>query len=395
MAEYSPHEIASNLQDYLATHDKPLVFLFGAGTSAAIRVEGQGGKEKPLVPPIGRLTQICEAAVGKLGDGEKAAWGALCLECESIGERANVESVLSRVRAKVSAMGGTDQSCGLDRAQLSTIERTITETIINEASPSETLIPKKCPHDTFARWIARTSRRAPIEIFTTNYDVLFERALENARVPIFDGFIGSHQPFFAPEVVEDNELMPPADWVRLWKLHGSINWSLSERQGSPRVVRSGGSDPQLILPSQLKYTESRKEPYLALTDRLSRALRRDGTILVSVGFAFGDQHLNNIIFDALDSNPLTHLFCLSFEDLDAKSDLSDRARRTKNVLVVARDGAIVGGQTGTWSPQGATTVFTGDGEADKKGEMELGDFAVFVKFLSEMDPSVAFQDEPT
>ena len=33
--------------------------------------------------------------------------------------------------------------------------------------------------------------------------------------------------FFYPECLDDEAQLPEANWVRLWKLHGSINWELS------------------------------------------------------------------------------------------------------------------------------------------------------------------------
>jgi len=398
MIEHNPHNVAGHLRDHLATHDKPLVFFFGAGTSAAIKVVSQNdGTEKPLIPVIAALTETCKQEVEGIGAPYKAAWAVLCSECDQLGLPQNVENILSRIRAKINAMGPEDTSCGLSRDELHVAELEIAKIIVRESSPNDDLIPQDCPHDVFARWIARTSRQSPIEVFTTNYDILIERSLEKARVPVFDGFIGSHKPFFAPEIVEDSKLMPPPEWVRVWKLHGSINWSISDSHGTPQIVRGGLGDPQLILPSQLKYVESRKEPYLALIDRLSKSLRRDGTLLVSVGFSFSDQHLNNIILDALDSNPLTHLICLAYGSLESCTELREQARKRKNIMIIARDGAIVGGQDGIWSRSDSTTVFRAsdkkDQEANGSGEMLLGDFEVFAKFLSEMDPSIANSDE--
>ncbi len=66
-----------------------------------------------------------------------------------------------------------------------------------------------------------------MEIFTTNYDLLFEQALERTRVPFFDGFSGASEPFFDPSSVASNDL--PARWTRLWKLHGSLGWAANAR----------------------------------------------------------------------------------------------------------------------------------------------------------------------
>ncbi len=37
--------------------------------------------------------------------------------------------------------------------------------------------------------------KSPIELFTTNYDLLLEEALEDEEIPYFDGFVGSKKSF--------------------------------------------------------------------------------------------------------------------------------------------------------------------------------------------------------
>ena len=63
------------------------------------------------------------------------------------------------------------------------------------------------------------------EIYTTNYDMLFEMALEANYTPYFDGFTGSYEPFFSPESIETfpREEDFTSRWIRLWKIHGSLN----------------------------------------------------------------------------------------------------------------------------------------------------------------------------
>ena len=40
------------------------------------------------------------------------------------------------------------------------------------------------------------------ELFTTNYDLIIEKSLEEIRAPYFDGFVGSYEPFFWQESIE-------------------------------------------------------------------------------------------------------------------------------------------------------------------------------------------------
>ena len=153
-----------------------------------------------------------------------------------------------------------------------------------------------------AAWAGASDYHLPVEIFTINYDLLFETALERRRVPYFDGFVGILKAGFNTELVEGSvgrdEKCVPAFFVRLWKLHGSVNW-LWETQN---IVRLGqpvtSSLAAAIYPSDAKYDESRRVPFVVLQDRFRRALQEPETIVIISGYSFGDEHLNELIFDA-------------------------------------------------------------------------------------------------
>ena len=60
-------------------------------------------------------------------------------------------------------------------------------------------------------WIIGASRDHPVEIFTTNYDLLLEEAFEAVRAPSFDGFVGGREPFFDPVSIANNDLPTSLD----------------------------------------------------------------------------------------------------------------------------------------------------------------------------------------
>ncbi len=67
------------------------------------------------------------------------------------------------------------------------------------------------------------------EIFSLNYDLLIEMALEKNDLPYFSGFIGNVKPFFVPDSVDDfNGVYVKSSWTKLWKLHGSLNFKKSK-----------------------------------------------------------------------------------------------------------------------------------------------------------------------
>jgi len=388
---HDPIRFVTDLRDHLARHDKPISFLFGAGTSCAVRERNPAGNTEchPLIPAILPLTEKCKEHVAGLGDGFKTAWDTLVSECPTGRGHPNVEDILSKVRMKREAMGAGDKLCGLDKAGMTTLEAEITKTIASTVNPPEDKFPEQMPHDQLARWVKNVSRGYPLEIFTPNYDLLIERSLERAFIPVFDGFVGSYRPFFHVDCVEVESLMPGPEWVRLWKIHGSVNWSLTKTESGLRVYRGEITDqPVVIMPSHLKYDEPRKQPYLALLDRLGRVLDRDDSLLITCGYSFADQHINALIFGVLESRERANVVALQFDSLDETQPAVQFATRVPRLLVAGPGHAVIRGALRPWNctkPQGSDPV-GGSVKYPKEGEvsMTLGDFNAFCTFLSTM-----------
>jgi hypothetical protein len=292
------------------------------------------------------------------------------------------------------AMGEQDKLLGLGRTGIATFEETVRRTIARIANPARELIPEETPHRLMARWLARTSRQQPVEIFTLNYDVLIERAFEAERIPLFDGFVGSYRPFFLPDSLRRPEAAPGLNWIRLWKMHGSVTWRRENQDGRARIVRGepDGSG-EMILPSFHKFDESRQQPYAAFIDRLGRFLDQDDALLITSGFSFGDEHINNVIFSALENRPRTHVYSLQFGELDNDHDLLRRALRQRNLIILGPKTGVVGGRRAEWRlEEGAPVVDTvfevgPKAEADSQAtaaKLKLGDFEKFCEFLLSM-----------
>jgi hypothetical protein len=396
--------IVGTLRDHLASHDRPLSFLFGAGTSCAINVT-PAGPYTPLIPAVAALTDRCRDAVEQLGGAEKTAWTALCDECTRLKLDPNIESILGRIRSKIDALAPSDSLGGLARDKWTSVDELIRKTISQLAAPAASTIPHDLPHHEFTRWVRQTSRHVPIEIFTTNYDVLFERTFDQLRVPHFDGFIGSQHPYFSPEAVEDERLLPSAGWIRFWKLHGSVSWAIETVRNEERISRSATTgNGELILPSHRKYDESRKQPYRALMDRLGRILARPDSLLIAAGFSFGDQHINAIVLDALDQHPRTHVIALCYDPISATSNLAKWAAARRNIQVIGPNAAVISDRYGEWTVSGkADSQLTADtgglvipnapptaGGAPTANattspvKVVAGDFSKFCAFLSSM-----------
>jgi hypothetical protein len=411
---HDPRQVIEDLRNHLAAHDRRLSFLFGAGTSSAVNVApdpqaGEKPRYEPLIPGIDGLTEICRDAVGNIGKNQADAWEMLISQCENARCQANVENVLSNVRMKIDAIGEGEILIGLDRNNLCEMESKICATIAKTVTPQEDKIPNKTAHDEFASWVKKVNRTVPLEVFTTNYDILFERAFETARVPVFDGFVGTHHPFFYPECLEDEAQLPRSKWIRLWKLHGSINWIIEDRARGKRIIRSRPTESgELILPSHRKYDESRKQPYVAYMDRLSRILNSEYSLLITSGYSFGDEHINAILYGALDNRDTANIIALQFHDLEEEDELVDAALRRSNLTVIGRNGGVISGMWGLWQltqpVDNKTCSFMDIGfdsnalpedkgsaaavSEDLKGRMRLGDFNWFCRFLNAMEHDV-------
>lgn len=384
------------LRDHLAAHDRPLAFLFGAGTSSCVNVApmdpttGARTGFIPLIPGVVGMTADCRVAVESLGSGYATAWDGVVAECGALGLDPNIESVLGRIRAKIDALHGGDTLGGLDCASWGKVDDAVRERIAFLATP--TSLPDQMPHHDLTRWIRNTTRRRPVELFTTNYDVLFESTLDVMRVPHFDGFVGSQHTYFSPESVEGDDLLLSTSWVRYWKLHGSVSWAIDSVGGENRISRGRPTGTgEMVLPSHRKYDESRKQPYRSLMDRLGRVLARPDSLLVVCGFSFGDQHINAILLDALERHPNTHMIALTYTDITADHPVSKWATTLPNVLHIGPNAGCLRGQFGPWShkdaPDTHLTDITGglavpDPSDRAKVRLCAGDFNAFGKFLA-------------
>ena len=396
--------LLADLRDHLARHDKRVAFLFGAGTSCAVRIPSpdDDDKDKPLIPDVAALTELCENTIKAEGAPYAEAWDSIWSACKETNQSLNVEDVLSRLRMMLEAIGASETLAGLSKDELARLEKLLRREIARVANPQIDGVVETLPHRQFARWLIKVSRQHPVEVFTVNYDILIELALERERVPVFDGFVGSYQPFFHPDSLRHKEWAPGENYTRLWKMHGSVTWRKETIGGRIRVVRgSPDQSGEMILPSFQKYDESRQQPYTSFTDRLSRFLETDDALLVVCGFGFGDQHINNLSFEALETRPRTHVYALQYVDPDQDADLAKRAYQLHNLIVVGPDSGIIGGRHAKWGvPKGQADVLgmyesiasqqEADVEADNSVNlmtsvrMRVCDFARFCHFLDSM-----------
>lgn len=354
----------------LAQDKPPLGLLLGAGCPAGVA----GPDGQPLIPAIRGMTDSLRERVEN--DDQAEAFAALLAVLDEDGKpEPNVEDWLSTVRSLRAVAGGAPVR-GLSKEQLDGLEATITGGIVGLVDRE--LPAAATPFHAVAAWTNATQRDLPVELFTTNYDLLLEQAFETMRSPYFDGFVGVRRPFF------DNASIPtgtdraiPPRFTRLWKLHGSINWFLAVDGEVIRSERADGSR-RLIHPSHLKYDESRQMPYLALLDRLRAYLSQRGALLVTCGYSYRDAHINSVVGEALNANPTSSLMALMRGDLEQYREAAALAARHPNIALSCRNRAVIGTREGPWQSEEEKPVVgvqrCGTGE-DLRVEVTLGEFA--------------------
>lgn len=375
---HNPDRFMGDLRQVLSQGRKRIGLLVGAGAPLAVRVDDDGHLDpngKPLIPGVDDLT---DTVMATLAGAESIAGQAIRTD---LGQSANIESILSRVRLLQNALGTTIVH-GLDGQGYAGLGASICKAIGSIVGAR--LPPERCAYNELVSWVSGTQRPHPIEIFTTNYDLLFEEAFEQVRVPYFDGFSGGAAPFFDPVTVAGDDL--PARWSRLWKLHGSLGWS-SE---CGAIVRSGGRGAtQLVYPDHLKYDLTQKQPYAALFERLKHFLMTPDTLLLASGFSFRDAHICAVLDEALAMNANSAVFAFQYQPLASEEPACALAYNRPNLSVFAADGAVISGVAGIWRPGDPPknwleirASFWGQRFGTGDPVFLLGDFASFCRFCA-------------
>jgi hypothetical protein len=368
---HNPDQYMYDFQHILTHSKKKIGILLGAGAPVSINTAGEGEDWKPLIPDIAGLTQIVQASLTDTKDS--FAFHAIV---ESLSDN-NIELVLSRIRSLAEVIGEAKVH-GLDANGYSELSTNICQKIKEVVDKS---LPKgENPYAHLISWINGINRDYAVEIFTTNYDLLLEEAMEQARTPYFDGFSGSKTAFFDPSSISSND-MPPR-WIRLWKLHGSINWSKNIKG---EVVRgTGGDDGTMVYPSHIKYDQTQSAPFSSLFERLKNFLLEPDSLLLTTGFSFADAHITSKLDECLNENKSSAIFAFQYQNLIDEKFATEAAKGRPNLSVYCKDGAVINGVEAKWKigdePSKNWKAIRAEYWEDEK--FNLGDFVKFAKFLA-------------
>ncbi|MGE0094717.1 MAG: SIR2 family protein [Alphaproteobacteria bacterium] len=168
-------------------------------------------------------------------------------------------------------------------------------------------------YQNFYRKLVYRDRALPIPwIFTTNYDLFNEVAMDRLSIPYGNGFSGTVERRFNPATfrhslaeqldITSRKWSAVDSFVYLCKLHGSINWV--DREGGLFPIQetqsvASNSERVMIYPTPAKQNASFASPYSDLFREFQSRVVRDQSVLFVLGYSFADEHVNNIIFQAL------------------------------------------------------------------------------------------------
>lgn len=169
----------------------------------------------------------------------------------------------------------------------------------------------------YRKLLSRNSTLPRLNIFTTNYDLYSERAMDLFGIHYVNGFTGGISKFFNPAIfnyaLAEKMDLSQSKWsvidnfFYLYKIHGSVNWIEADGENKlfkvkeiqePTFNQLEKQETIMIHPTPLKYNASLSSPYSDLFREFQKKLMQNNNILVTVGYSFSDEHINNLIFQA-------------------------------------------------------------------------------------------------
>ena len=169
-----------------------------------------------------------------------------------------------------------------------------------------------------------------LNIFTTNNDLFNETALDSLNIHYINGFGGGLNKFFNPALfnytfskrmdTSIEKFEPIENMVNLYKIHGSVSWIEDNSNtntffkireiGFPEKLEKSDKNI-LIYPTPTKQNKSLGSPYIELFREFQKKLLEPHSVLFVIGYSFSDEHVNNIIYQALATNSTMNVVILN------------------------------------------------------------------------------------
>lgn len=367
---HNPDQYMFGFRQLASNGKKKIGVLMGAGAPVSINIGPSNDDWISLIPNLQGLTKTVKE---NLSANELKVYQDL----EESIPSPNLEKVLSKIRALNEVIGNsTVYGCN----SIGFLE--LSEKICNliRDAVSKDLPLRQTPYSELVSWINGVNRKYGVEVFTTNYDLLLEQALERSKTPYFDGFSGARDAFFDPSSISKNDL--PSRWVRLWKLHGSIGWEKNDKNEIVRIPHS--KNASMVYPSHIKYDQTQAAPFSSLFERLRNFILEPDSLLISTGFSFADAHISSRLLESLQANPSSALLAFQYGKLESETYIRDLALKCPGISAYCKDGAIINGVEAKWRigalpSKGWRNIRD---EYYSEGSFLLGDFSRLARFLA-------------
>ena len=298
-------------------NSKNLAFLIGSGASSSRGAEGQELGIPTMQPMAAGLLAATEGAHFVSAEDRAALKSSLGVDLDDAVYRANIEALMDVLLGYRFTLGKSDLPTSTDT--LKVVDRVIgnatgyiLEACLKGAfSTGDDTVLRT--YEQFYRRIVQRDRSLPRPwIFTTNYDLFSETAMDRLGIPYINGFQGSIERRFNPAVfryalseqldIANRKWSSVDSLVYFAKLHGSVAWE-SRDDGLFPVVETHpkliDKKHLLIYPTPAKQNASFASPYSDMFREFQTRVARDQSALITLGYGFGDEHVNNIIFQAL------------------------------------------------------------------------------------------------
>lgn len=279
-----------------------LNFLIGAGCSS---FRSKDGKEQAIPTMAGLAQEFYESNPDLKIDKKNFAKDRF---------PDNLEALLNHL-ISLKNVSSSERSRKAHSKKINIINKFIFDRVCNTPY-SQDLI--KLYKEFYSRILNKT-RQTPINVFTTNYDLYNENALDELGIMYNNGFLGSAKRIFNPNsynyVVVENLGLSRDVWksvsnfINLYKIHGSINWIKDETDAADiqrivekdiDLIRSRDKyDSIMIYPTPQKDRTTLMTPYSDLFRMMQNSLLKKNSVLITMGYSFGDEHINRIILNAL------------------------------------------------------------------------------------------------
>lgn len=334
----SPKENKLRVKKYLGLENVSV--LAGAGTSWHLGA--------PVIRSIpSELKQLCKNDIDTyFGEGKDPSFEDLmnCLQADRFIKEKKGESI-SKIDKSIKTM----QKWLFDNCNTEKTKLNITD--------DERLNKNRYHfHETFIkRLLQRPNNLKRANLFTTNYDMAFDYALDNLGIHYINGFMGVHNRCFRPEVY-DYDLYYPGQSVtgkvhraekvlKYYKIHGSLSWlatkpNVNNTYGIKEIplnneFKVGDDNELMVYPCVSKKSFTLDLPYSELFRQFSQAINQPQSVLFCIGYSFYDEHINDIIKQALSIPSFTLIIANFSPTKDPNSPIEElRKLNDKRIIII-------------------------------------------------------------